>query len=111
MITKNSSCRMERSKAQSEPESSRQGDNARISGLLHDRVSQALIAAGLKLDLIRMEFENSAPEICSRITMVQKILDEAMTGIRELSLEFATRQRTQSRGAEAARNALQRRSD
>jgi signal transduction histidine kinase len=59
-----------------------------VSRFLHDSVGQNLTALGLQLDLVRMDLEPSAPEICSRIAEVQKMLEEMMEAVREYSYEL-----------------------
>src|SRR5579872_5646250 len=48
------------------------------SKFLHDSVGQNLTALGLQLDLIRMDLEATAPEICARIGEIQKLLEDMM---------------------------------
>jgi len=56
-----------------------------LSKFLHDSIGQNLTALGLQLDLIRMELEDSAPEVCSRIGEMQSVLEEIMGDTREYS--------------------------
>jgi len=51
--------------------------------LLHDQIGPLLSAAGLKLQLIRMDYPQSA-ELVDDVT---KVLDEAIDRVRELSRE------------------------
>ncbi|HJT89833.1 MAG TPA: ATP-binding protein [Bryobacteraceae bacterium] len=58
------------------------------SQFLHDVVGQNLTALGLQLDLIRMDLEGIAPEPCSRISDIQKMLEQMMEQVREYSYEL-----------------------
>jgi len=58
------------------------------SKFLHDSVGQNLTALGLQLDLIRMDLETAAPEICGRIAEIQKLLEGMMEEVREYSYEL-----------------------
>jgi PAS domain S-box-containing protein len=55
------------------------------SKFLHDTVGQNLTALGLQLDLVRMDLESPAPEVCQRIEEVQKVLGTVMEDVREYS--------------------------
>lgn len=59
-----------------------------LSRFLHDNVGQNLTAFGLQLDLIRMDLEETAPEICGRVHDMQKVLEEMMERVREYSYEL-----------------------
>lgn len=59
-----------------------------VSRFLHDNVGQNLTAFGLQLDLMRMDLEESAPEVCGRIREMQKVLEEMMEAVREYSYEL-----------------------
>jgi signal transduction histidine kinase len=59
-------------------------ERVRIAKVLHDDVGQVLSAVGLQLELLRMDFEIRAPEICVRTTGIQELLDSAMARLREL---------------------------
>jgi signal transduction histidine kinase len=59
-----------------------------VSKFLHDAVGQNLTAFGLQLDLMRMDFEGTAPTICGRIAEMQKVLEEMMESVREYSYEL-----------------------
>jgi hypothetical protein len=50
---------------------------------LHDEVAQSLSAAGLQLDLLRMDLEARVPEIAARTAEIQSLLDEALRRMRE----------------------------
>ena len=58
------------------------------SQFLHDSVGQNLTAFGLQLDLIRMDLEAVAPDVCTRISEVQKTLEGMMQEVREYSYEL-----------------------
>lgn len=59
-----------------------------LSKFLHDSIGQNLTALGLQLDLIRMELESVAPDVCTRIGEMQGILEEIMQDTREYSYEL-----------------------
>ena len=61
---------------------------ARVSGLLHDEVSQVLSAIGLQLDVMRMDFQDRAPEIAGRTAEIQNMLEQVINQLRELSYEL-----------------------
>jgi signal transduction histidine kinase len=56
-----------------------------VARLLHDDVNQILSAAGLHLDILRMEFESQAPNIGEKTGEIQKLLGEAIERLRKLS--------------------------
>ncbi|HSW51164.1 MAG TPA: histidine kinase dimerization/phosphoacceptor domain-containing protein [Bryobacteraceae bacterium] len=57
-------------------------DKAWIARTLHNEVGQVLTAAGLQLELLRMDFEERAPEIAARTAAIQEMLDHALDSIR-----------------------------
>jgi len=61
---------------------------ARVSSLLHDEVSQVLSAIGLQLDVLRMDFQDRAPEIADRTAEIQNMLEQVINQLRELSYEL-----------------------
>jgi len=62
----------------------RQQERSRISRMLHDEIGQMLSAAGLQLDLLRMDC-TKFPSVSARITETQKLLEQAVAQVRELS--------------------------
>jgi len=62
----------------------RERERARISRILHDEVGQILSAAGLQLDLLRMECTQMAG-VSERILEAQKLLEQAVVQVRDLS--------------------------
>ncbi len=58
------------------------------SKFLHDNVGQNLTALGMQLDLARMDLEAVAPEVCVRLTEVQKALETIMEDVRDYSYEL-----------------------
>jgi signal transduction histidine kinase len=66
-----------------------QRQRERISRVLHDEVGQVMSAAGLELGLLRMDLADSVPEIGARTAAIQKLLERAMTRVRELSSELS----------------------
>jgi signal transduction histidine kinase len=65
-----------------------ESDRARLPQLLHDRVAQSLSAAGLQLDLLRMDLTGSTAPILERIGEVQAMLDTVMSMVRDVNREF-----------------------
>ena len=63
-------------------------DRARLSQLLHDYVGQSLSAAGLQLDLLRMDLAESAVPIPQRIGEIQAMLETAMGLVRDVNREL-----------------------
>lgn len=74
---------------------SAEADRARFSGLLHDHVGQYLTAAGLQLDLLRMDLAERAFPAVARTAEIQATLDTVMQLVRnfhrELNHEVAER--------------------
>ena len=66
----------------------REQQEKRISSLLHDDMGQILSAAGLQLDVLRMDIEKEAPDIARRISENQKLLEQAVESVRKLSQEL-----------------------
>ena len=58
------------------------------AAFLHDTVGQNMTALGLQLDLVRMDLESISPEICQRISEIQKLLGSMMEEVREYSYEL-----------------------
>ena len=58
---------------------------ARIARVLHDEVSQVLSAVGLQLDVLRMDYQASAPELAARTAEIQQMLEVAINQVRDLS--------------------------
>jgi PAS domain S-box-containing protein len=65
-----------------------ESDRGRLARFLHDEVGQSLSAAGLQLDLLRMDFEAAAPEIKTRTVELQAMLETIMAGVRDFSYEL-----------------------
>ena len=63
-------------------------DRARLSHLLHDYVGQSLSAAGLQLDLLRMDLADSALPIPQRIGEIQGMLEALMGLVRDINREL-----------------------
>ena len=63
-------------------------DRARFYRLLHDHVGQYLSAAGLQLDLLRMDLADSAFPIAGRTAEIQATLDTVMGLVRDLNHEL-----------------------
>ncbi len=65
-----------------------QEECSRLSRLLHDELGQLLTAAGLQLDLVRLDLRDKVPELDARIAAVQDLLEKAVVRIRQLSYEL-----------------------
>lgn len=63
-------------------------EHSRFGRLLHDEVGPLLSAAGLQLDLLRMDAEPQSPDLAGRALMIQQLLEQAMTHVRDLSREL-----------------------
>jgi signal transduction histidine kinase len=63
-------------------------ERSTMSRFLHDTVGQNLSAAGLHLDLIRMDLEENSPDICARIAGIQRMLEGMMQELRDYSYEL-----------------------
>jgi signal transduction histidine kinase len=63
-------------------------DRARLPQMLHDRVAQSLSAAGLQLDLLRMDLTESALPIPQRIAEIQAMLETVMGLVRDINREL-----------------------
>jgi signal transduction histidine kinase len=68
--------------------SAQERERSRIARALHDEVGQAMSAAGLQLDLLRMDMADRFPEIGARTEEVQRLLERAMSRVRELITEL-----------------------
>jgi len=65
-----------------------QAQRTKTADFLHDDVAQSLSAAGMQLDLLRMDLESSVPEIASRTAEIQRLLDEALRRVREFNAAY-----------------------
>jgi len=61
---------------------------SRVSGVLHDQVSQVLSAIGLQLDVMRLDFKQQAPDIEERTAEIQEMLERVINQLRDLSFEL-----------------------
>jgi signal transduction histidine kinase len=59
-----------------------------VSQFLHDKIGQNLTALGLQLDLVRLDVEDVAPAVSSRIVEIQQVLEEMMQEVRDYSYEL-----------------------
>lgn len=67
---------------------SREQEGARVSRILHDEVGQVLSAVGLQLDLVRMDVNSDPAAATQRIADVQRMLEKAISQVRDLSYEL-----------------------
>jgi len=65
-----------------------EADRTRLSQLLHDHVGQYLSAAGLKLDLLRMDLAESGFPVSERTQEIQAMLETIMELVRDFSHEL-----------------------
>jgi two-component system NarL family sensor kinase len=65
-----------------------EADRARLSRLLHDHVGQSLSAAGLQLDLLRLDLAEGASPFSQRIGEIQGMLEGVMDMVRDFSYEW-----------------------
>jgi signal transduction histidine kinase len=70
--------------------SEREAKHREYGRLLHDQVAPTLSAAGLHLDVMRMDLSNQVPAIAERTVEIQQLLEQAMVTIRDLSREMNT---------------------
>jgi len=60
----------------------------RISRFLHDEAGPLLSTIGLQLDLLRMDLGEKSAEVSSRLVELQKLLEQAVVQVRDLSYEL-----------------------
>ena len=60
----------------------------KLARFLHDEVAQTLSAAGLQLDILRMDLAGRVPEIGVRTAEIQELLDRLVERIRDLSYQL-----------------------
>jgi len=65
-----------------------EADRERLARLLHDRVAQGLSAAGLQLDLLRMDLTESVLPVPQRIGEIQSTLETIMELVRDVNREL-----------------------
>jgi len=63
-------------------------DRARLSQLLHDHIAQNLSAAGLQLDLLRMDLAEAVLPIPQRIGEIQAMLETIIGLVRDVNREL-----------------------
>jgi len=66
----------------------REFERRMVAQFLHDKVGQNLTALGLQLDLVRMDLEEVAPPVSSRVVEIQRLLETIMEDVREYSYEL-----------------------
>src|SRR5437016_1813271 len=65
-----------------------QSERNKLARLLHDEVAQMLSAAGLQLDILRMDLADRVPEIAARTAEIQEMLDRVVREIRDASYKL-----------------------
>jgi signal transduction histidine kinase len=65
----------------------------RAAKLLHDEIGPLMSAAGLRLQLIKMDFPETAP----LVLQVTEILDEAIDRVRDMSRELRSHEPLQAK--------------
>jgi signal transduction histidine kinase len=68
--------------------SAQEAEHARLARFLHDEVGQSLTAAGMRLDILRMDLEATVPGISARTAEIQSLLEGVVDRIRDLSYEL-----------------------
>lgn len=63
-------------------------ERLRLSRFLHDEIAQFLSGAGLQLDILRMDLEPQFPDIGTRTTEIQQILEQLVNRVRSLSYDL-----------------------
>ena len=63
-------------------------ERTKLAHLLHDHIGQNLSAAGLQLDLLRMDLADDALPVPRRIGEIQEILESLIGMVREVNREF-----------------------
>src|SRR5712691_2945717 len=63
-------------------------ERSKLARLLHDEVAQILSAAGLQLDILKMDLVDRVPEIAVRTAEIQQLLDRVVKEIRDLSYQL-----------------------
>lgn len=66
----------------------REVESNRVSRALHDEVGQVLSAVGLQLDVLKLDYKGTIPEIVERTNEIQKMLENAMRQVRALSYDL-----------------------
>ena len=66
----------------------RDAEMARVARVLHDEIGPVLSAAGLHLDVLRMDFREQTPEAASRTAEIQRLLERAIERLRDLSYDL-----------------------
>jgi signal transduction histidine kinase len=61
----------------------------RLARVLHDEVAQPLSAAGLQLDILRMDLAGRIPGVAERTKEIQAMLDQVVKRIRDLSYQLS----------------------
>ncbi|HTM47702.1 MAG TPA: ATP-binding protein [Bryobacteraceae bacterium] len=61
----------------------------RLARVLHDEVAQPLSAAGLQLDILRMDLADRIPGVTERTKEIQAMLDLVVKRIRDLSFQLS----------------------
>ena len=62
-----------------------QADRARLARFLHDEIAQFLSGIGLQLDILRMDFEATSPEISARTIEIQGVLEQLVQRVRDFT--------------------------
>jgi signal transduction histidine kinase len=63
-------------------------ERAKLARMLHDEVAQILSGVGLQLDILRMDYEATIPEIVGRTAEIQELLERVVLRIRDLSYDL-----------------------
>lgn len=63
-------------------------EQAEAARLLHDEVGQLLSAAGLQLELLRLDLDQTVPDIGKRTVEIQATLNRAIEHVRDLTYQL-----------------------
>ena len=66
----------------------REVESNRVSRLLHDEVGQVLTAVGLMLHVLKLDYGPQVPELATRVSEIQKMLDQSVEQVRSLSYDL-----------------------
>ncbi len=59
-----------------------------MARVLHENVGQVLTVVGLQLDVLRQDFSAAAPALSGRVADVQRLLEKAISDVRDLSYQL-----------------------
>lgn len=63
-------------------------ERERVAKALHDDIGGTLTAAGVQLELLRMDYRERDPEVAARAGEIQELLERAMERLRGLARQL-----------------------